>query len=108
MVISDNKTRWNSTYISIQRALKLMVKIQVFSIQFKDDLGLDFLLPNDWEVLQHFEQYLQPFHQTTKHLEGHAYNGHHGAIWEALPAIKKLLRHFEKLKQSVLQHNTHI
>jgi hypothetical protein len=54
------------------------------------------------------ESYLQPFHRTTKQLEGHAADGHHGAIWEALPAMEYLLRHLEYLKQTVPKRDTRI
>jgi hypothetical protein len=83
-------------------------KIQLFSIDFKDDLKEDFLLPEDWDVLRRLELYLQPFWRTTKQLEGHVANGHHGAIWEALPAIKYLLRYLEGLKQSILKRDARI
>jgi hypothetical protein len=52
MVIADNETRWNSTYFSIERGLRLRNKIQVFSIDFSDELDEDFLLPEDWDVLR--------------------------------------------------------
>jgi hypothetical protein len=33
---------------------------------------------------------------------------HHGAIWEALPAMEHLLRHLEHLKQTVSKQDTRI
>jgi hypothetical protein len=101
MVIADNETRWNSTYLSIHRGLQLRNKIQVFSSDFRDELDEDFLIPEDWDVLRQLEMYLRPFKRLTKQLEGHAVEGHHGAIWEALPAIEHLLKHLENLKTSV-------
>jgi hypothetical protein len=47
IVITNNETRWNSTYLSIQRSLQLTTKIQVFSINYKDELKEDLLLPED-------------------------------------------------------------
>jgi hypothetical protein len=52
--------------------------------------------------------YLEPFKRATKQLEGHAANGHHGAIWEALPIMEHLLKHLEKLKQSVPKRDARI
>ena len=108
MVIADNKTRWNSTFLSLERGLKLYNKISAYSLDNKDELGEDFLLPEDWDILRRIESYLQPFHRTTKQLEGHATDGHHGAIWEALPAMEYLLRHLEHLKQTVPKRDTRI
>jgi hypothetical protein len=45
-------------------------KVSVYSVDYKEELGEDFLLPEDWDVLRRLESYLQPFHQTTKQLEG--------------------------------------
>jgi len=108
MVIADNETRWNSTYTSIQRGLKLCNKIRIYSDEYKDELGDDFLLPEDWNVLRRLERHLEPFKRATKQLEGHAGNGHHGAIWEALPIIEHLLKHLEGLKQTVSKKDTRI
>jgi hypothetical protein len=101
MVITDNETRWNSTYMSIQRGLKLYNKIRVYSDECKDELGDDFLLPEDWDVLRRLEAYLEPFKRATKQLEGHPANGHHSTIWEVLPIMEHLLKHLEGLKRTV-------
>src|SRR5271170_7379416 len=43
---------------------------------------------------------LEPFWTVTQHLQGKARFGHHGAIWEALPAIEHLLNHLEKFERT--------
>jgi hAT family C-terminal dimerisation region len=45
------------------------------------------------------EAILAPFYKVTKRLEGNAEKGHHGSIWEALPAVELLLEHLEGLKR---------
>jgi hypothetical protein len=47
MVIADNDTRWNSTYLSILRGLKLKHKIQVYSLDERASLGSDYLEESD-------------------------------------------------------------
>jgi len=41
---------------------------------------------------------LKPFWLITQWLQGRATQGHHGAIWEALPALELLLAHLEEAK----------
>ncbi len=101
MVISDTDTRWNSTYLSITRAIKLYAKIQVYSEINRDALGPDLLLPSDWVIIREMQQYLSLFQQYTLDLESQATFGTHGAIQEALPPIEFLLTHLETLKQTL-------
>jgi hypothetical protein len=100
MVIADNETRWNSVYLSMLRGLKLRGKIMQFSDDHKDELGEDLMTIDDWDVLKWMAASLEPFWTVTQHLQGKARFGHHGAIWEALPAIEHLLNHLEKLKKT--------
>ena len=51
MVITDNDTRWNSTYLSIVRGLKLKYKIQIYSLDERASLGSDYLEESDWKSL---------------------------------------------------------
>jgi hypothetical protein len=88
MVISDNATRWNSTYLSMERSLIVESKIRAFSDDFKLDLGLDFMTSSDWDVIRELKQNLEPFWELTIELQSQAVAGNHGAIWEALPAIE--------------------
>jgi hypothetical protein len=90
-VILDNSTRWNSTYQSIARGLKLRRAIQLFLIDFQRQLPDDLLSEEDWDVLKEISKALEPFYYITKRLEGHGENGTHGVIWEALPMIDYLM-----------------
>jgi hypothetical protein len=101
MVISDNDTRWNSTYLSMTRGIQLYPKIQVFLEMHRHELKEDFLLPSDWDVIREMQHHLSPFWQCTLDLESKATFGSYGTIWEALPAMEFLLAHLEKLKETV-------
>jgi hAT family C-terminal dimerisation region len=96
MVILDNSTRWNSTFLSIKRALDLRERIDTFCFTYRSEIEKDRLTETDWQQLQEITEGLYPFHEVTKYLEGLAKYGHHGAIWEALPALTILLGKMEK------------
>jgi hypothetical protein len=61
LVIRDNVTRWNSTYVSIHRALKLKPRIVAFTLENIKDIEQDILSDDDWEELKHIKRILAPF-----------------------------------------------
>lgn len=103
MLVTDNVTRWNSAFMSIRRALQLRPRLDILAQTFKTEIGQDALSEQDWEVLTHLSKLLLPFYSVTLHLEGQAKAGHHGSVWEALPAIESLIDHLDKMKQEYTQ-----
>jgi hypothetical protein len=97
MMILDNATRWNSTYLMVNRALELQGPIDTFSHEFRKDLGIDLLSDEDWEVIKDIHHALRPFWELTLVLQSKNENGHHGYIWEWLPSLDLLLKHMEEL-----------
>lgn len=103
-VIQDNKTRWNSTYLMIIRALKKKDEIDTF-IRYLDQGDPDkrvhredHLSTEDWAILTETAHILKPLYDQTMRHQSRAKQGHHGAIWEVLPSIEFILQHFETLK----------
>jgi hypothetical protein len=96
MVILDNSTRWNSTYNSIKRGLKIKNRIRYFCDKYSTDLGPDVLSDTEWEYLAEIAEGLKPFHQATLRVEGNAQLGHHGSVWEVLPTLEGLLHAMEQ------------
>jgi hypothetical protein len=103
MLIGDTITRWNSSYLSISRALKLRDSIEALQIKFASELDEDALISQDWVILEQIVEVLRPFASITKMLEGNASNGLHGSIWEALPALEALIKHMDKMKLKYTQ-----
>jgi hypothetical protein len=95
MVKLDNSTRWNSTYDSIQRGLKLKDRIRYFCLINKDAINEDELTDDDWNHLGEIAEGLKPFYEATLRVEGNAGKGHHGAVWEVLPTLEALLSEME-------------
>lgn len=96
MVIQDNSTRWNSTYHSLHRGLKLKRRLRLYIDDNRADLRDDCLNAEDWDHLQEVADALQPFHEATMRAQGNAGDGHHGAVWEVLPIIEALLAVMEQ------------
>ena len=61
MVKLNTETRWNSTYDSIYRGLKLKNRIRFFCIEYSDGIGEDQLTDNDWNHLVKIFKGLKPF-----------------------------------------------
>jgi hypothetical protein len=79
----------------IKRALRLENEIRRYCRQWEPtdgeehdyNLKHDSLALQDWEELRHFAELLEPFDRVTKRVEGNAYTGSHGALWEVIPTM---------------------
>lgn len=109
-LIADGGVRWNSTYLMIERALKVESALDYYCKHWQQppsdseyDLSQDFLTIDDWRELRRFAELLKPFEKTTLRLEGVANKagkeGSYGAVWEVIPAFDYC---FEKLKTAAL------
>ncbi|KAF6781225.1 transposase-like protein, partial [Colletotrichum sojae] len=104
-LILNNDTRWNSTYLMIERALKKQSQIQSFlSInQLEADPQKrppeeDILTFEDWRLLVELQDILQPLYKQTIRTQGWAKDGSHGALWEILGGVEYLLERMEMWK----------
>jgi hypothetical protein len=104
IVLSDNSTRWNSTYYMIKRALKLRDQINVCTLKHRKELEKDLLTEEEWNQLEAIHNILRPFKRVTKRLEGRAEKGECGSLWEGLPALETLLSHVERSKTEYTCH----
>lgn len=94
--------RWNSTYMMIERAIKLRdstdqycFKLTRSADEADKNAKLDELSSADWEILVKIKSILKVFFITTKHLEGNAIDGSHGALREAVLGIECLIQSLE-------------
>ncbi len=101
-VINDNKTRWNSTYLMINRFLCIRRRIEKF-YSTKFSKGKDFptgniLSENNRDELEIFKNLLHPFHSLTLRFQGNSKMGSYGSAWECLVAIDIIKEHLKKAK----------
>ncbi len=105
-IIDDNLTCRNSTYLAIQRALRLRRRIEkLYSTRFnkdKDFANSDILNDNDWDELAILQSLLSPFYWLSMRPQGNSKIGTHGAVWESLVCIDIIKEHLKKAKTEYL------
>ncbi|KAM6513179.1 hypothetical protein FALCPG4_18921 [Fusarium falciforme] len=101
-VIQNNATRWNSTYMMIERALIKQSELN----SFIQELGLeadasrrvptaDILTSDDWKVLREASHILEPIYNMTMRTQGWGTSGGHGRLWEVMTGMEFILEHLE-------------
>ncbi|KJZ69618.1 hypothetical protein HIM_10981 [Hirsutella minnesotensis 3608] len=104
--IMDNDTRWNSTYLMIERALRKQNDIRAFLFSLEGEAGAskripadDILTNEDWRVLAEIGHILMPLYLQTMRSRGRGRaGGSHGHLWEVLMGVEFLLEHLEEWK----------
>lgn len=99
--LNNNKTRWNSTFTMIQRALLLRQAIDLFIQTYIKKRELDesaVINDSTWALLEHICAILEHFNVATLSLEGAAKQAHHGSLWECLPMLEYLIEKLEALR----------
>ncbi|RKK06792.1 hypothetical protein BFJ65_g18346 [Fusarium oxysporum f. sp. cepae] len=114
-VILNNETRWNSTYMMIERALRKQTDIRayIFALEGEKDeekrIPADDILSNeDWRVLGEVNELLTPLYHQTMRTQGWGKGDSHGRLWEVLVGMEYLLEHFEDWKGFYNEFTTEI
>jgi hypothetical protein len=119
-LIADNNTRWNSFFYMLRRAIQQKDSItdlmeeehskwdgviaknrrsgQPLDTSKKPSVLDDTLTSEDWQMLNNYLEFLQPLEEATMILQGHGKGGSYGVIWQVIPVMEGLLKHFEQLK----------
>lgn len=89
----DNRTRWSSWYMVIDRAIIKQSEIKAFMTDHEGALGNLRLTAQDWDLLCKVHAFLQPFTSATLYAEGDK-----SSISQSLPLMDALLAHYERNK----------
>ncbi|KAJ3455336.1 hypothetical protein MRS44_013936 [Fusarium solani] len=105
-LMQNNETRWNSTFLMIQRAIHKREQIDHF-ITYLDTKAAEprqrvpvqyHLSPQDWFLLAEIQSLLKPLYEITIRCQGWAKQGRYGALWEVMIGMEYLLNFFEEQK----------
>lgn len=101
-VIQNNNTRWNSTYLMIQRAVKKQAEIQAYIFEVQQDPSPSRRLPrqyeltyDDWHILTEIMHILERFYKLTLRTQGWGKDDGHGRLWEVTITMEWLLEGLE-------------
>lgn len=104
-LLLNNETRWNSTFLMIQRALRKQGDIQTFLARNLNEIDPQKRIPiedhldiEDWRLLTELKEVLEPLYHQTMRTQGWAKQGTHGALWEILAGVEYLLEKMEDWK----------
>jgi hypothetical protein len=104
-LLLNNETRWNSTFLMIERALRKQANIQTFLARNLDEIDPQKRIPvedhlemEDWRLLTELKEVLEPLYHQTMRTQGWAKQGGHGALWEILAGMEYLLEKMEDWK----------
>lgn len=102
-LILNNVTRWNSTYLMIERALRKRDKIVAFLATNNLETNPNHQVPEegrlkaeDWLLLVELKHILEPLYRQTLMTQGWTTDGYHGSLWEVLTGIEFLLERMEQ------------
>jgi hypothetical protein len=96
----DNRTRWSSWYMVIDRAIRKQSEIKAFMTDHEAILGNIRLTAQDWDFLSKARTFLQPFASATLYAEGDK-----SSISQSLPLMDALLAHYERNKTHYSQED---
>jgi hypothetical protein len=101
-VIQNNQTRWNSTYLMIQRALVKQHHINAYIAELEQNPDRNKRIPtedhltfNDWHMLAEIMQILEPIYRQTMRTQGQGKADANGRLWEVMTGMEYLLELLE-------------
>jgi hypothetical protein len=99
----DTNVRWNSTYVMIERALKLKRVLKSLSCEEENNVFTKYKISeNEWENLSAIYEFLKPFFEATLMVSQQSYP----SLCVVIPLFDTLLKHLQsyKRKNSILKN----
>jgi len=99
-LIADCKTRWNSTYSMVKRALDLKKELIDF-LEENDDVGK--IKEDEWKSFRYIAKYLEVFFEYTNSASGDKYP----TLSDTFPKYNHLMNYLEELQEKVEHKFSH-
>ncbi|CAB4414418.1 unnamed protein product [Rhizophagus irregularis] len=91
-LILDVKTRWNSTYLMLQRAFELREPLEEITA-IDRELEEFTIFTDEWEIIKELCRIFEIFHKATEHM----FKSNFITLSSSIPVYNVLLDHLEKL-----------
>ena len=98
-LVVNGGIRWNSTHDMIERALKLRNIIDLYQLEFYDELKEGALSRDDWLELKELLELLRPLKKASLCVQSNYGNCYHGALQESLESTDFLISKLEEKKR---------
>jgi hypothetical protein len=92
----DNNVRWNSTYVMIERALKLKRVLKSLSCEEKSVFTQNKISDTEWDDLNSILELLKPFYEATFMVSQQSYP----SLCVVVPLFDNLLQHLQKQRDN--------
>lgn len=104
----DNATRWNSTYLMIERALLKQSELHFWLLMEANKTPMppeDRLDDADWAILKEINAILKPLYDLTMRNQGRGKRNDAGWLFEVQTGMEFVLDHFEGYKNKYAEPN---
>jgi hypothetical protein len=108
----NNATRWNSTYLMIERAWRKRADIQAYLYQLEAEGDgpdeEDILTSGEWKLLGEIQQILEPIFRMTMETQGHGKKGNRPYLWEVMTGMEYIMEQLEDWKALYLDESAEL
>jgi hAT family C-terminal dimerisation region len=95
----NNATRWNSTYLMIDRALDKHADLQALFMDQSFNLPREDILSfSDWRLLTEIKDILKPLYEETMRTQGSRDTSMAGRLFDTLVSLESMMEHLEQAR----------
>lgn len=97
--MEEEASKWDSLAAKCKRDHPGQRELPPSELAKRPPILDDWLSSKDWQILVDYKRILQPLEEATMILQGHGSGAAWGVVWQTIPVMEGLLKHFEYLKE---------